>query len=631
LLGPVAVWGGNTFAPVGGQYAVIGSVGGDQVLPRVSVGPTGGYLVWQDNATDGDGLGLSARRVDESLSGALGVFRVNQVGTGNQQNPQVAMLRNGGAVFAWQGGPSGAQRIYARFMGADGAFLGGDVLVNTFAQSYQADPALAVLQDGNVVAVWSSYGQDGSLMGVYAQRFTPAGQKLGGEFPIPQTTLYNQRSPALAALPSGGFVVAWVSERLRGVLQNTDETGRDPEGTGGVAQYDVDVYGRLFTAEGVAVNAETQLNSLTYVCANPTVSAAADGTVLVAWSGRPNEVRVTRGRRLEGWDVFGRSFDAQLAPLAPEYCLHTYTYGDQFLPKACALGNDHLVVWTSLNQDGSREGVFGQFVDASTTSAKRERQINKTSVSQQIFPAVASDGQKRVLVAWSSFVGGPASFDLFAQRFSSSPALVAPAPPYVSALSQSRLSVTWPEMAGYPVAQYEVYLDGSTTPVTTKGQAWTTQGLAAGTTHSVRLAYVLADGSRSPLSDATTARTWGDDENLDGLPDDWQALYWNVDQGPYPGADADSDDDGATNREEFLAGTIPTDAASALRLELRADAQGWRLHWNTQPGCLYQVQFSLDTLTWSDIDTQRLAAGAVDSLPVDGRYGVAMYRVIRVR
>ena len=53
------------------------------------------------------------------------------------------------------------------------------------------------------------------MLDVYGQVLTPAGNKVGGEFLINQFMAFNQRSPVVAALKNGGFVVAWVSEQER--------------------------------------------------------------------------------------------------------------------------------------------------------------------------------------------------------------------------------------------------------------------------------------------------------------------------------------------------------------------------------------------------------------------------------
>ena len=213
---PAAVLGQTNYYTTNGmEYAIAGSLPGDQVRPDVALNANGGFLVWQDNATDGIGLGVSAQRVDATLSGTLSAFRVNDQGANDQENARVALLKNGGAVFVWQGGVEGVnQRIYARFLNSSNVFLTTtDMMVNTFTGKYQIDPAVAVLNNSNVVVVWSSFYEagSGSMQYVYGQIFSQTGQKIGGEFLINQFTPYNQRNPAVAALAGGGFVVAWVS------------------------------------------------------------------------------------------------------------------------------------------------------------------------------------------------------------------------------------------------------------------------------------------------------------------------------------------------------------------------------------------------------------------------------------
>src|SRR6185369_5725218 len=50
----------NYYGANGGEYAIAGQLPGDQMHPDVALGSKGGFVVWQDNATDGNGLGISA-------------------------------------------------------------------------------------------------------------------------------------------------------------------------------------------------------------------------------------------------------------------------------------------------------------------------------------------------------------------------------------------------------------------------------------------------------------------------------------------------------------------------------------------------------------------------------------------
>ena len=47
----------NYYANNGTEYAIVGSLPGDQVFPDAAVTPAGGFVVWQDNITDGSGWG----------------------------------------------------------------------------------------------------------------------------------------------------------------------------------------------------------------------------------------------------------------------------------------------------------------------------------------------------------------------------------------------------------------------------------------------------------------------------------------------------------------------------------------------------------------------------------------------
>ena len=105
---PAVVFGQTNYYTTNGmEYAIAGSLPGDQVWPDVAAGTNGGFVVWQDNATDGSGSGVSAQRLDATLSGTLSAFRVNVQGTNDQENARVALLKNGGAAFVWQGGVKG--------------------------------------------------------------------------------------------------------------------------------------------------------------------------------------------------------------------------------------------------------------------------------------------------------------------------------------------------------------------------------------------------------------------------------------------------------------------------------------------------------------------------------------------
>ncbi|MBA4148275.1 MAG: fibronectin type III domain-containing protein [Verrucomicrobia bacterium] len=526
------------------------------------------------------------------------------------------MLNDGGVAFVWQGGSIGMQEIYLRILGSNGIFATGDLLVNTYTNQQQAHPVIACLNDGNLVVAWSSQGQDGSLQGVYAKVISPEGVSLSSDLQVNQTTHLNQRNPSVAALADGNFVLVWASERLSGV------------GATNAGSHVVDIMGRVFSPVGLPLSDEFQLSALDAIGSQPSVAARESGGFLVAWG------QLTPAHT-NSWDIYARAFDVNNSPISAPVVVNTYRNGDQFAPKLASHDENALVVWTSLGQDGSHDGVFGRLLTSAGDLAGNEIQINTTSINRQIQPTVAADETGRFLVAWSSFIGGTASLDLFAQRYvvqGENGGLYPPDSPYISALSSTELSVTWPELSGYPVAFYELHMDGGlSSPMIVTGMQIAVINLSPGTHYTFRLLYELTDGRRSPLSAPVEGRTWGEDLNGDGLPDDWQASIWGDNPADWPAGDTDSDGDGASNFAEFLAGTNPMDAASVLKTHMQRTLQGMRFSWNTQLGFVYQVQRASNLTGWSNVGTPRFAYGNFDLIQISAEEDPAFYRVICLR
>ena len=49
LTAPAVVFGQTNYLPNGVEYAIAGSLPGDQASPQLGLNLSGGYLVWEDN------------------------------------------------------------------------------------------------------------------------------------------------------------------------------------------------------------------------------------------------------------------------------------------------------------------------------------------------------------------------------------------------------------------------------------------------------------------------------------------------------------------------------------------------------------------------------------------------------
>jgi hypothetical protein len=412
LLFPGLLVARSGIALSGAEHSITRPLPGFQDNPALAIGPSGGFLVWDDNVTDPSGMGISAIALDANLSASGLPFRVNHTGIFDQERPQVALFNGGGAVFVWQSGRQGFQHIYARFLSASNTWLGAELLISTSPKESQVHPAVATLTGGNVVVVYSSFNQaaSASMQDIYAQILSPAGQKVGAEFRVNQFTPFNQRTPAVAALADGGFVVTWVSEMQRsGPVDNTS-----PDHVYGLTNApSIDIYARTFDANGAPAGRQANevfINTASDPCANPTVAVLPSGGWLAAWSQK------NLHDSSNSWDVVS----AACAPdgsFGPTRLVNSYLYGDQFAPRTGVLGDNYFIAWTSLAQDGSWEGVYAQLAAADGSAVGPEFRVNGTTMGRQIHPVVGTDSSGRVLAVWSSMVGGINSFDLFAQQY----------------------------------------------------------------------------------------------------------------------------------------------------------------------------------------------------------------------
>ena len=119
------------------------------------------------------------------------------------------------------------------------------------------------------------------------------------------------------------------------------------------------------------------------------------------------------------------------------------------------------------------------------------------------------------------------------------------------------------------------------------------------------------------------------DVNHNGISDLWETQYFGT-VSPTRTRTTDTDGDGVTNYEEFIAGTDPTVAGSALAMESPTPQRNGsvRLEWAGSLGRRYRVLGSSDFVNWTPVtDWIRVAdTNSVLSLPTDLR-GAMFYKL----
>ena len=206
----------------GDEFRINTAADYNQSSPSAAALSGGGFVVaWDSAGQDGSGSGVYARRYDSEGSAVEDEFLVNTTVSDNQSHACALSLTDGKFVVLWSsdnqdGSGSG---IFGQIYAADGTASGEEFQVNTTTDNDQTSCAGTGLADGGFVAVWTSNGQDTGGKGVYGQRFADTGEAIGEEFSINTYTVANQESPSVVSLADGGFMVAWESYGQDGSLE----------------------------------------------------------------------------------------------------------------------------------------------------------------------------------------------------------------------------------------------------------------------------------------------------------------------------------------------------------------------------------------------------------------------------
>ena len=107
------------------------------------------------------------------------------------------------------------------------------------------------------------------------------------------------------------------------------------------------------------------------------------------------------------------------------------------------------------------------------------------------------------------------------------------------------------------------------------------------------------------------------DYNFDGLDDTFQRQYFPLFTADVAAPGADPDGDGMNNLAESIAGTVPTDTASLLKIQSVARTNTTAtVRWSSVEGKKYQVAYrtNLTAGSWSSLGPVVTASGATTLL-----------------
>ncbi len=405
-------WGQDIYAqrydsdsqPVGEEFLVNSYTEGYQWSPDITGLTDNGFVVtWtspdqreQDDSYYYYGEDIYAQRYDDNGQPVGEEFLVNSYTDDSQIYPSITSLTNGGFVIAWT---SLDQRegddlyyygedIYAQRYDENGQPEGEEFLVNSYTDGYQRSPSIAGLKDGGFVVTWMSPDQreqDGSYYygeDIYAQRYDDNGQPVGEEFLVNSHTDGYQESPVITSLTNGGFVIAWTSPDQR--------EGDD------LYYWGRDIYAQRYDENGQPEGEEFLVNSYTDdYQESPSIASLTDGGFIIIWTSRD---RTNEGSSYYyGEDIYAQRYDSNGEPLGSEFRINSYTDGSQWSPDIAGLTDEKFVVtWQSPEQDSSSYYMTDIYAHSFSSSdfiygTQEDDTINGTPETQIIFGQAGQD------------------------------------------------------------------------------------------------------------------------------------------------------------------------------------------------------------------------------------------------
>ena len=380
-------------APVGPEFRVNTVTTGSVYASAVASRTNGDFvIVW----STGDGFNQSrvtGQRFDAGGARLGTEFLVSVYTTSFPDLVSVSADANGFTVV-WDdltGFPNRA-RPFGRRFDANGNPVGVDFAVSSYTSDVEVAPHVASDASGGFVVVWTRRGVDGdgSDWGVFGQRFTASGGRIGAEFAVNSFTTGAQYWADVGVQPGGDFVVAWGSQP--GLLGQ--------------------ITAQRFAAGGTKLGGEFKVSTSTdiqRIQAKPTLRMMSDGSFVVAWY----ELASPRH------SILTRIYDAQASPLGPDVVAHAYSSQFPF-PGSPALspiqqGNWMVAWWSPSGAASSR--MHARSFDQSGLALTAPLDFGSLNV-QQAWPALSSDGTGRAVAAWLvETAPGSAAWELHAQRF----------------------------------------------------------------------------------------------------------------------------------------------------------------------------------------------------------------------
>lgn len=373
----------------GGEFQVNNRTSQSQANADIAALPNGRFVVsWSSYfGTSGRSNDIFGRIFEPNCSPVGNEFQINQITTGNQTQPSIAVKDSEEFIVTWQGYSSDEDKfdIFAQWIDSNGLPTGDELQINNIIkENDQVCPNIAINKSGSFVIVWESE-TDPNSTAICCRKYDNKGMAIGNELQV--SIEPDSRYPNVSIDPNGNFTIVWIEGKRPDfsiMARRYNEQGKpvsEPfkinsnyitsftqpviamdatgcfliswDGDPNLASND-DIYARLYEPNGTPINDQFIVNSTQDKAQqNPEVALSNTGQFVIVWDseGDPN---------VNEKDILGQRFDKNGDRIGDEFRLNSYIESDQKYPATAFINDSEFVtVWQSQNQDGSNYGIYG--------------------------------------------------------------------------------------------------------------------------------------------------------------------------------------------------------------------------------------------------------------------------------
>jgi len=305
---------------------------------------------------------------------------VNTTQINSQRNPQIARDASGNYIVVWESNSVGSLTdIYFQLFNSQHEKNGNEVMVNSITANFQEKPTVAMNSGGDFVIAWASHSGDYNSIFDIKARLYKNNLPVGDEFLVNTTTELSQTKPRVTMNDNGEFIIAWESW-----TPNNDR----------------DIFFQRFDANGNKTGVEVRVNNvLAYSQSRQDIKYLSNGNFVITWESWKQIATTSRG-----YDIFASIYDSNGNVLNKEFLVNTYTDDYQWYSNIEPLDNGSFIVaWCSWEQDGFDGGIYLQKFDSFGNKIGSETLVNSTFVNYQWLPKIHKMFNDKIAVVWSSW------------------------------------------------------------------------------------------------------------------------------------------------------------------------------------------------------------------------------------